>query len=76
MWKAWEARRLENLLAEREPQETAKAIWAGSFSTYMYRYALCELLCFINVFAQLFMINRRVHRKMSNVSVLIGSRCI
>ncbi|XP_022647435.1 innexin shaking-B-like [Varroa jacobsoni] len=58
MWKAWEARRLENLLAEREPQETAKAIWAGSFSTYMYRYALCELLCFINVFAQLFMINR------------------
>ncbi|OQR77271.1 innexin shaking-B-like, partial [Tropilaelaps mercedesae] len=58
VWKAWEAHRLENLLSETEPRKLAKAVWADTFSNYMYRYALCELLCLINVLAQLFMMNR------------------
>ncbi|XP_003740929.1 innexin shaking-B [Galendromus occidentalis] len=58
IWKAWESRRLENLLAPREPSDTARSIWTGGFNNYMFRYVACEFLCLINVVAQLFVMNR------------------
>jgi len=73
LWKAWESNRLESLADIRDSGKLARVICDDSFNVYFCRYVFCELLCFVNVVAQFFIVDRFLNGEFWNLGIQVLS---